>query len=755
MAKAYRLAVKVSGDSGDAKRALNDLNKTAKRTGDSIKRGLGMAARAGALAIGVGLVGAIKLGADEMVEMQKANAQTSAALKSTGHAANVTAKDIAKLSTSLLAKSGVDDQVVQSGANILLTFTNIRNEAGRGNKVFDQATRAALDMSVALGTDMKAAAMQVGKALNDPLKGMTKLQRIGVTFTDDQKKQVAALVKSGQSMKAQKIILAELNKEFGGSAAAYGKTLPAQISKTKEAIAGASATIMTMMLPAVRRAAEKAAELAARLQAWAQSKEGQAQLRSIGETAKRFGDNLATAVKIAYEFKGAIAVMIGGLYALKVALAAARTAQLLMNAATLLNPYVLLAGALVGLVAAVTAANGGFGRFSSTLKLASQDTRYVKIAFAQLAVDVVGSIADILEVIAKYGGAIPGMGAAAKVAAAGVKELRAKLQGQVDAQRAAVDASVAGTAAVRRAGDEARKAAMKQKTFADSILAAKSAWENWSPSGKNFEIRITEKMQREVRGSNAQTGPFAQPEFTQPKVAGMRVAMSRVAGASTGTINAIGAVKGAASEGQFSAYTKLNANPSKPFLEQRIALNRSGAKALIRKRNKIARLLRKARTAAQRTKLAGQLRDITTEIMGVFEAINVDSSLLGSDPGLDGLYGTDDDNPAATDATGDAEQATATATQAANDAENLRREALGLQSLEDEAHTNAINAIRLANGLPPLGAPGTGGDTGATGGATGGSTQVIQKFYYSYQPDQFVVSRQAAWAARTSGLVIR
>ena len=37
-------------------------------------------------------------------------------------------------------KSGIDDEAIQSGENLLLTFTDIRNEVGKGNDIFNQAT---------------------------------------------------------------------------------------------------------------------------------------------------------------------------------------------------------------------------------------------------------------------------------------------------------------------------------------------------------------------------------------------------------------------------------------------------------------------------------------------------------------------------------------------------------------------------------------------------------------------------------------
>ena len=174
-------------------------------------------------------------------ESQKVSALTTQVIKTTGGAANISASQIGKLSTALGQKTAIDDEVIQSGANVLLTFTNIRNEAGKGNDVFSQTVATANDMSVALGTSMKSASMQLGKALNDPVAGMTKLTRSGVTFTDQQKKQVAALVKSHDTLGAQKIILGEVNREFGGAAAAAAtpfERLKFTIGNLGEAIGG-------------------------------------------------------------------------------------------------------------------------------------------------------------------------------------------------------------------------------------------------------------------------------------------------------------------------------------------------------------------------------------------------------------------------------------------------------------------------------------------------------------------------------------
>ena len=215
-------------------------------------KSMGRAAVAAAGVAGLAaLTATLKIGIDEMEEHAKVSAQTAAVIKSTGGAAGVTAKQVESLAGSLMRKSGVDDETIQSGENLLLTFRNIQNQAGKGNDIFTRATKTMLDMSVALGQDTKSSAIQLGKALNDPIKGITALSRVGVSFTDGQKKQIKAMVESGNVLGAQKVILKELNKEFGGSAAAMGKTLPGQINILKESFKNLAGDLVTLLVPAL------------------------------------------------------------------------------------------------------------------------------------------------------------------------------------------------------------------------------------------------------------------------------------------------------------------------------------------------------------------------------------------------------------------------------------------------------------------------------------------------------------------------
>lgn len=217
------VVIKFLGDDSRLNKVFKNVEAQADGFNAKVSKGfsgLKLAAGAAFAGAGVAAIGFGKSLIDAAVESQKVTRQTEAVLKSMGGVAGVTAGDVGKLANSLSMMSGVDDEVIQSAQNVLLTFGNVRNEIGKGNAVFDRATTAALDMSVALGTDMQGATIQVGKALNDPIKGITALSRAGVSFSKEQQETIKTLVKQGDTLGAQKIILKELENQFGGSAKA-------------------------------------------------------------------------------------------------------------------------------------------------------------------------------------------------------------------------------------------------------------------------------------------------------------------------------------------------------------------------------------------------------------------------------------------------------------------------------------------------------------------------------------------------------
>ncbi len=177
--------------------------------------------------------------------------QTEAVLKSTGGAAGVTADQVSNLASELQKTTKFSDETVQSGENLLLTFTSI------GKDIFPTATQTMLDMSQALGQDTKSSAIQLGKALQDPINGVTALRRVGVNFSDAQQQVIADLVNTGKSAEAQKLILAELNKEFGGSAKAAGETFSGKLTILKNKFSDIEETVGKVIVNAIVPLADK------------------------------------------------------------------------------------------------------------------------------------------------------------------------------------------------------------------------------------------------------------------------------------------------------------------------------------------------------------------------------------------------------------------------------------------------------------------------------------------------------------------
>lgn len=197
----------LAGGGGTAARTMNAaFGFFTKETGEKMKQ-WGQTA--------LSAIGSFTDAADESVRNTKA---LEAVLKSTRGAAGLTAKEIQGMASSLQQVTNFEDDTILRGQNLLLTFTRI------GKDVFPQTTEAMLNLSTAMRTDVQSAAIQLGKALNDPVEGISALTRVGVSFTDEQKNMIQAMAESGNVAGAQKLILQELETEFGGLARATADT---------------------------------------------------------------------------------------------------------------------------------------------------------------------------------------------------------------------------------------------------------------------------------------------------------------------------------------------------------------------------------------------------------------------------------------------------------------------------------------------------------------------------------------------------
>src|SRR6266700_3384181 len=189
------------------------------------------------------LVGPIGNVVKGMFDYQAIQTQTNAVLKSTKGVSGETASAIGNLAESVSRLTMFSRDTVQEVENILLTFPSI------GKKVFPETTQAVLNLSQAMHQNWKQSAIEVGKALDDPIRGLTNLRRIGVQFTDDQVKVIKSLWETGHTAEAQKLILQELNKEFGNSAKAAGQTLGGQLAILSHSLQDTGEKIGMMLMP--------------------------------------------------------------------------------------------------------------------------------------------------------------------------------------------------------------------------------------------------------------------------------------------------------------------------------------------------------------------------------------------------------------------------------------------------------------------------------------------------------------------------
>lgn len=313
-------------DTKELDKALQGVSKRLRSTADdltSLGKSLSLGLTAPIVAFGA-------LATKNAVESAKAIAQVEAAVKSTGGAAGRSVDQLAEMAEGLQRISLYDDDEIlkQVTAN-LLTFTKITGTQ------FDKAQVAILNLSTRLGTDLTSASVQVGKALNDPIKGVTALGRAGVQFTAQQKEQIEALVEAGDVAAAQTIILGELETQFGGAAEAAANADPYtqmanQLGNLSESF---GAIINEALIPVIG---------------------------FLQKVVDRIG-NLSDGTKKAIVVIGGLLAVIGPLAigvgalisaytSVRSALGALTLAQIRLNIAVLSNPYVAIAAAVVAAV---------------------------------------------------------------------------------------------------------------------------------------------------------------------------------------------------------------------------------------------------------------------------------------------------------------------------------------------------------------------------------------------------------------------
>lgn len=220
------LVAKTGAFETDMGRAAKTAEKRAKEIDRSFTRmGSRITGALAGLAAGFSLAKIIQATSDA----EKALAALDNAVRNNAGAAGATTKQLADFSGELQRLTTFSDDSIQGMQALLLSFQQI------GGTEFRRAQIAVLDLATALGKDLNSSALLVGRALADPVKGMTALARAGVVLSKEQQSVIKGLVESGRSAEAQGIILKQLESRYGGAAQAARNTFGGALAGLKNA----------------------------------------------------------------------------------------------------------------------------------------------------------------------------------------------------------------------------------------------------------------------------------------------------------------------------------------------------------------------------------------------------------------------------------------------------------------------------------------------------------------------------------------
>lgn len=290
-------------DSAAFESGANDIIKRSRKLERSLEQyGKGMTdlGQKMSIAVTLPLVALAKTSVDAAIESKQALAQVETTITSMGNAAGRTADQLSKLAGEQMKKSLYDDdEILRKVTTTLLTFGKVTG------KTFDRAQQDAIDLASKFDMDLQSAAMMLGKALNDPVKGITALTRAGVSFTAQQKEQIKAMVAAGDIAGAQSAILKELENQVAGSAAAAAKANPfAALKHSWDDFQEAVGAQVLKILPAITGAIERL------LDAFSRMSPGMQQAAVIGGAlAAALGPVLMAVGGITQTFAGFIAVL--------------------------------------------------------------------------------------------------------------------------------------------------------------------------------------------------------------------------------------------------------------------------------------------------------------------------------------------------------------------------------------------------------------------------------------------------------------
>ena len=199
-------------------KALGNTEKQANGLAGAFGRLRGAASSIGAILGAAGLGALLKKSVDTFSDFQAETKLLENGLRNVGAGAGELER-LQKVASDLGEATLFNENDFRKGFGLLTSFGNI------GTSNYERVAKAAADVAQTSGTDVSSAFMQLGKALNDPAKGLTALSRSGIQFTEQQKSMIESMVEAGDIAGAQNMILQELEKQYGGNSVAAAQGL--------------------------------------------------------------------------------------------------------------------------------------------------------------------------------------------------------------------------------------------------------------------------------------------------------------------------------------------------------------------------------------------------------------------------------------------------------------------------------------------------------------------------------------------------
>lgn len=320
----------------------------------TLNKGLGSAtktlAKYGSIAAGV--LGGIGLGlavAGERAATSNARiAQVNESMGLFGTQVGVVNKRLVEYAEATARATGIDQNTIKMAQAKLLTFKNLAVTAGQVGGAFDRATMAALDLQSTGFGDAATVAVQLGKALQDPIKGITALRRSGITFTDAEKAKIKVLVESGKMLEAQDTLLKAVESQVQGTSLATANAT----DKMKVAFSQVSENLGTLLLPLVERLQGFVAD---KVVPWFNRLRDAAGENGVGGAMQFLSGEFFKATGNMGAFGNIVLTITAAMVALRLVMLAATIAQVAFNVALFSNPIGIVVAAVIVFVTALAA----------------------------------------------------------------------------------------------------------------------------------------------------------------------------------------------------------------------------------------------------------------------------------------------------------------------------------------------------------------------------------------------------------------